>query len=50
LHAPLGELYLQLNEKAKAKLYFENALHLTHSNAEKKLLVEKSKAVDYKTC
>jgi RNA polymerase sigma factor (sigma-70 family) len=46
LHASLGELYLHLNKKAKAKLYFENALHLTHSNAEKKLLAEKLKAVD----
>jgi RNA polymerase sigma factor (sigma-70 family) len=50
LHAALGELYLQMNKKEKAKLYFQNALHLTHSNAEKKLLAEKLKAVDYKTC
>jgi len=49
LHASLGELYLQLNEKIKARSYLENALLLTQSNAEKKLLAEKLKALDYNT-
>ena len=47
LHASLGELHFQLNEKAKAKFYFEKALCLTQSNVEKKLLTEKLRMVDY---
>lgn len=41
LSATLGEFYLQLNEPAKARPYFEKALSQTQSEKEKKLLREK---------
>ncbi len=41
LPATLGQLYAQLNEAGKARSYFEQAIHLTQSNAEKNLLMEK---------
>ncbi len=41
LPAALGELHLQLKQYDRAKQYFKQALHLTHSEAEKKLLQQK---------
>jgi RNA polymerase sigma factor (sigma-70 family) len=39
--AVLGELYSQMDSKAEAKKYFERAIYLTNSNAEKKLIQRK---------
>ncbi len=41
LPATLGEFHLQLQQYDKAKKYFEQAIGLTHSAAEKKLLQQK---------
>jgi RNA polymerase sigma-70 factor (ECF subfamily) len=41
LHAILGDMYLQLDNKEKAINYFSRALLLTESEAEKKFLAEK---------
>jgi RNA polymerase sigma-70 factor (ECF subfamily) len=41
LPATLGELHLQLQQYDKAKQYFKEALALTHSASEKKLLLQK---------
>lgn len=41
--AVLGELYSQIENKAKAKNFFEQSLSLTNSEAEKKLLHKKIK-------
>jgi RNA polymerase sigma-70 factor (ECF subfamily) len=46
LPATLGELYAQLNDKEKACSYFEKALLLTQSNAQKNLLMEKLKGMN----
>lgn len=40
-YASIGEMYLELEEKAAAKTYFEKAYSLTHSPAERKLLLSK---------
>ncbi|MEO8769349.1 MAG: sigma-70 family RNA polymerase sigma factor [Ferruginibacter sp.] len=40
-HALLGEIYSKLNHPIKAKQYFETAIRLTRSEAEKKILREK---------
>ena len=40
-HALLGEIYLRLNNPAKARTCFEQAIRLTRSEAEKKILAEK---------
>lgn len=45
-NAVLGELYVRNNEPYKAKTYLEQALHLTQSEAEKKLLREKVAAIE----
>lgn len=45
LPATLGELYVQLNEREKARAHFEMALQLTQSNAVKNLLLEKLKNI-----
>lgn len=39
--AVLGELYIQINKNAEAKKYFEKAISLTNSEAEKKLIQKK---------
>lgn len=39
--AVLGELYSQMGNKTEAKIYFEVAISLTNSNAEKKLIQKK---------
>jgi predicted RNA polymerase sigma factor len=41
LPATLGELYLQLQDHEKANQYFAEAMQLTRSAAEKKLLQQK---------
>ncbi len=47
LPAALGEFHLQLKQFNKAKKYLEMAINLTHSAAEKKLLLQKlNKATD----
>jgi RNA polymerase sigma-70 factor (ECF subfamily) len=40
-HALLGEIYTRLNQLVKAKEYFETAIRLTKSEAERKVLKEK---------
>ncbi|MFT3911139.1 MAG: sigma-70 family RNA polymerase sigma factor [Ferruginibacter sp.] len=40
-HALAGEIYSRLNHPVKAKEYFETAIRLTRSDAEKKVLKEK---------
>lgn len=45
LPATLGELHLQLKNYPSAKLHFEEAILLTHSAAEKKLLKQKLSAL-----
>ena len=44
-HATLGELYARMNEKEKAFEFLSNALKLTSSPAEKKLLSAKQEAL-----
>jgi len=40
-HASIGEMYFELDEKAVAKEYFENAFKLTDSLSEQQLLLKK---------
>jgi RNA polymerase sigma-70 factor (ECF subfamily) len=40
-YASLGEMYFEMQEKAAAKTYFEKAIALTQSQAEKQLLLQK---------
>ena len=40
-HSLLGEIYAQLNNTTEAKQQFEEALSLTQSNMEKKILRDK---------
>jgi predicted RNA polymerase sigma factor len=42
----LGELYARNAQPQEAKNYFDHALKLTQSDAEKKLLKEKLKAIE----
>jgi RNA polymerase sigma factor (sigma-70 family) len=44
-HSLLGDIYLQLQDSAKAKNHFTAALHQTHSGVEKKLLQNKIEAL-----
>ncbi|HEY6504177.1 MAG TPA: DUF6596 domain-containing protein, partial [Chitinophagaceae bacterium] len=40
-YASIGEMYFDLEQKENAKTFFEKAFHLTHSQTEKQLLLEK---------
>jgi RNA polymerase sigma-70 factor (ECF subfamily) len=40
-YASIGEMYFELQQKKDAKTYFEKAVHLTKSQTEKQLLLEK---------
>ncbi len=40
-YASIGEMYFEMEEKAAAKIYFEKAIALTQSQAEKQLLFQK---------
>jgi RNA polymerase sigma-70 factor (ECF subfamily) len=40
-YASIGEMYFEMQERGLAKEYFEKAMRLTNSEAEKKLLREK---------
>jgi RNA polymerase sigma-70 factor (ECF subfamily) len=40
-YASIGEMYFELQEKENARSYFEKAFHLTNSQTEKQLLLEK---------
>ena len=40
-HTSLGEIYFELNEKEKAKEFYQKALHLTNSRQEQQLLMSK---------
>lgn len=40
-YAAVGEMYFELEERAMAKENFEKALHLTHSQTEQQLLMQK---------
>jgi RNA polymerase sigma factor (sigma-70 family) len=40
-YASIGEMYFEMDEKAAAKIYFEKAVALTQSQAEKQLLFQK---------
>jgi predicted RNA polymerase sigma factor len=40
-YASIGEMYFDLEQKENARIFFEKAFHLTGSQAEKQLLLEK---------
>jgi predicted RNA polymerase sigma factor len=40
-HTSIGEIYFELENKGKAKKFYETALHLTTSHQEQQLLMKK---------